>query len=100
MPKNRMRRRARLVVEGRTVNIETNALDFAKAEREGEGETVMTLRLLHHAAMRQKVEGVPLKFETFLSQLDEFETEDEDEDELGGDDDADPTRPRGSERSP
>lgn len=99
MPKIKMRRRARLIVEGREVNVETNAVDFAKAEREGEGGTVMTLRLLHHAAMRQRVEGVPIKFETFLAQLDEFETDDDDDD-LGGDDGADPTHRRDSERSP
>jgi hypothetical protein len=84
-----VRRRFRLVLAGQKVEIDTNALDLAKAEREGEGPVVQGLRLMHQACLRQRVDGVPVKFDEFASMLDEFDDITDDEDGVG---DMDPTR--------
>lgn len=79
-----VRRHARLVIAGRKIEVETNALDLAHAERDGEGDTVRGMRTLWEACKRARVEDIPTKFETFLDQLDSIDDLD-DEDTLGDD---------------
>jgi hypothetical protein len=85
-----VRRHVRLVIAGQKIEVETNALDLARAERDGEGDTVRGMRVLHEACLRNRLE-VPAKFETFLDQLDAIDDLDDDQD--GGE--LDPTRPAG-----
>lgn len=87
-----VRRRIRLVLEGRKVEVQTNAMDMVQAERDGEGAFQMGLRTMHAACMRLRVEGVPANFGVFCEQLDEFDDLDD-----GGDAgvELDPTRRTG-----
>ena len=64
-----VRRQVRVVVAGAKFEVETNALDLARAERDGEGDTVRGMRTVWEALRRNRCE-VPGKFETFLDQLD------------------------------
>ena len=82
-----VRRHVRVVVAGVKHDVETNALDLAHAERDGEGDTVRGMRTIWEALRRNRVD-VPAKFDTFLDQLDEIDDLD-DLDGLG--DDLDPT---------
>lgn len=82
-----VRRRVRVVLAGHKFEVETNALDLAKAERDGEGETVRGLRTVHQACLRNRIEDVPIKFEAFLDALDEIDNLDE----YGGEDELRPT---------
>jgi hypothetical protein len=74
----------RVVVAGVKFEVETNALDLAHAERDGEGDTVRGMRTIWEACRRNRLE-VPAKFDTFLDQLDEIDDLDDDtgEDDLG-----------------
>jgi hypothetical protein len=83
-----LRRHVRIVYAGRKLDVETNALDLAHAERDGEGDTVRGMRTIHQACLRARLEDIPAKFETFLDGLDEID----DLDDEGADLDADPTR--------
>ena len=85
-----VRRHVRVVVAGQKFEVETNALDLAKAERDGEGDTVRGMRTIWEALRRNRLE-VPAKFDAFLNDLDEIDDLDDDT-ELGGSD-LDPTRP-------
>jgi hypothetical protein len=87
-----VRRHVRLIIAGQKIEVETNALDLARAERDGEGDTVRGMRVLHEACLRGRVEGVPSKFETFLDQLDAIDDLDGDGEDSG---ELDPTRPAG-----
>jgi hypothetical protein len=87
-----VRRHVRLVIAGQKIEVETNALDLARAEHDGEGDTVRGMRTLHEACKRARLD-VPAKFDTFLDQLDSIDDLD-DEDSLGGGD-LDPTRTAG-----
>lgn len=73
-----VRKRVRVVVAGEKFEVETNALDLARAERDGEGDTVRGFRTVHHALLRNRCEGVPTKFETFLDKLDSLDDLDDD----------------------
>jgi hypothetical protein len=94
-----VRRHVRVVVDGAKFEVETNALDLAHAERDGEGDTVRGMRTIHNALLRNRAEGVPTKFEAFLSALDSIDDLDG-EDEGDGEDLADPTQRKGLELSP
>jgi hypothetical protein len=97
-----VRRHVRIVLDGVKVEIETNALDLARAEREGEGDTVRGMRTIYEACLRNRVEHVaPNKFDAFLSSIDAID--DLDDEEQQGDlavDETDPTRRTGGELSP
>lgn len=86
-----VRRQFRLVIAGQKVDVETNALDTVKADRDGEGDLTKSMRVLHNACLRHRVDGTPVKFAEFLEQLDDVEdlTDQADEDE---DADLDPTQ--------
>lgn len=83
-----VRRHVRVVLNGRKYDVETNALDMVKAEREGEGPIKMGMRTVHAALVRTKAEDVPPRFDAFLESLDDFEDLDE-----GDGSDLDPTNP-------
>jgi hypothetical protein len=68
-----VRRHVRLVLAGQKFDLNTNAVDMVKADRDGEGELTRGMRVLHQACLRQRVEGVPVKFDVFLEQLDDIE---------------------------
>ena len=67
------RRHVRLVLDGRKLEVTTNALDMVRGERDGEGPVAMGFRVIHQALLRQHVEGVPASFERFLEQLDDMD---------------------------
>jgi hypothetical protein len=100
---SKVRRRFRLVLDGEVLEVQTNAMDLVKAERDGQGPIQQGMRTAHMACLRLR-KPVPVKFEAFAEQLDEWDdlTDDEDdeaaEEEGGGD--LDPTRSEGSEPSP
>jgi hypothetical protein len=81
-----VRRHVRVVVAGEKHEVETNALDLAHAERDGEGDTVRGMRTIWEALRRHRL-AVPAKFETFLDQLDSID----DLDDLDSEDDLNPT---------
>lgn len=81
----------RVVLAGHKFEIETNALDQVKTDRTGQPQNTHGMRTLHHACLRERVEGVPVKFDDFLSQLDDVEEINETAGEV--DDDLDPTQP-------
>lgn len=85
-----VRRHVRVVVAGTKFEVETNALDLAHAERDGEGDTVRGMRTIWEACRRNRLDGIPTKFDEFLDQLDEIDDLD-DTDSLAGDD-LSPTR--------
>ena len=98
----RVRRRFRLEIDGETFEVETNALDLVKAERDGQGSVQQGLRTAHIAALRQR-KPVPVKFETFAEQLDAFDDitdEPDDDGEVDDDSDLDPIQSEDWERSP
>lgn len=78
------------MLAGTKIEVESNGLDLAKAERDGEGMTVMGMRLMHQACLRNRVENVPTSFESFCRQLDEFE--DVTDADADADDDLGPTQ--------
>jgi hypothetical protein len=96
---SKVRRRFRLVLDGETLEVETNAMDLVKAERDGQGPVQQGLRTAHVACLRMR-KDVPAKFEAFAELIDEFDdiTDDEVDEDGGGD--LDPTQSADSETSP
>lgn len=95
-----VRRRVRVTLDGTKIELETNALDLARAERDGEGDTVRGMRTIYEACLRERVDGVKAgKFESFLGSLDAIDDLDEEPEGLAGSD-LDPTPPTGGELLP
>jgi hypothetical protein len=68
-----VRHQWRLILNGQKIEVESNALDRVKADRPNESDETRGLRSLHLACLRNRAEGIPLKFEEFLNMLDSIE---------------------------
>ena len=87
----KVRRTMRLVVDGETIEVQTNAMDLVKAEKDGQGPISQGLRTAHQACLRQR-RAVPVRFDDFLSLIDTFDDITDDDEEEDGRGEMDPTR--------